>query len=66
MSLTAIVNAVMRAHHASHDAPKIFDDFLAEGLFAPDELAALQGHMVTVLALATFLRSFARYPTTVT
>lgn len=49
MSLTAIVNAVMRAHHATHDAPKIFDDFLAAALFTPDERAGLEAHLVTAL-----------------
>lgn len=51
MSLTAVINVVMRAHHARHDAPKIFDDFLAEALFEPAELAKLHGHLVTTLAL---------------
>lgn len=47
MSITAIVNAVMRAHHAKHDTPKIFDDSLAAALFLPGELAELEGHLVT-------------------
>lgn len=37
--LSAIGMAYMRAYHAIHDTPKIFDDFLATGLFAPEELA---------------------------
>jgi methyltransferase (TIGR00027 family) len=37
MSITALLNAVMRAYHAEHDRPPIFDDPLAAGLFTPDE-----------------------------
>lgn len=35
--LTAIVMAYARAHHATHDPLKIFDDFLAALLFTPEE-----------------------------
>jgi len=37
--LTAIAMAYGRAYHATHDSPKIFDDFLAPALFTPEELA---------------------------
>lgn len=35
--LTAIAMAYARAHHATHDSPKIFDDFLADQLFTLEE-----------------------------
>lgn len=35
--LTAIAMAYARAHHATHDSPKIFDDFLANSLFTSEE-----------------------------
>jgi O-methyltransferase involved in polyketide biosynthesis len=37
--LTAIAMAYSRAYHATHEAHKIFDDFLADSLFTPDERA---------------------------
>lgn len=40
-SLTALITAFSRAHHALHDEPKIFHDYLARELFAPEELAFL-------------------------
>jgi len=36
--LSALGMAYMRAYHATHDSPKIFDDFLAASLFTPEEL----------------------------
>lgn len=35
--LTALAMAYARAFHARHVTPKIFDDFLAESLFTPEE-----------------------------
>ncbi len=35
--LSAMVMAYARAYHATHDSPKIFDDFLADSLFTPEE-----------------------------
>ena len=35
--LSAMVMAYARAYHATHDLPKIFDDFLADSLFTPEE-----------------------------
>jgi methyltransferase (TIGR00027 family) len=35
--LTAIVMAYSRAYHATHESDKIFDDFLADSLFTPEE-----------------------------
>lgn len=37
--LTAIAMAYARAYHATHDSPKVFDDFLAIELFSPEERA---------------------------
>ncbi|HSL42016.1 MAG TPA: SAM-dependent methyltransferase [Anaerolineales bacterium] len=37
--LSALSMAYARAYHATHDSPKIFDDFLANSLFTPEELA---------------------------
>ncbi|MCL4395516.1 MAG: class I SAM-dependent methyltransferase [Chloroflexi bacterium] len=37
VSVTALVTAYVRAYHATHDDPKIFDDFLANELFTPQE-----------------------------
>ena len=37
--LSALAMAYARAYHATHDSPKIFDDFLANSLFTPKELA---------------------------
>ena len=35
--ITALVTAYARAYHATHDSPKIFDDFLADQLYSPEE-----------------------------
>jgi methyltransferase (TIGR00027 family) len=39
--LTAIAMAYARAYHATHDSPRIFDDFLADALFTPEEHAQI-------------------------
>jgi methyltransferase (TIGR00027 family) len=39
VSYTALLTAYARAYHATHDNPKIFDDFLAEALFTESERA---------------------------
>jgi methyltransferase (TIGR00027 family) len=36
-SLTALMNTYIRAYHAMHDTPKIFDDFLAYPLLTEEE-----------------------------
>lgn len=36
-SVTALITAFVRAYHATHDDPKIFDDFLAPQLFSEQE-----------------------------
>lgn len=35
--LTAIAMAYSPAYHATHESNKIFDDFLANSLFTPEE-----------------------------
>lgn len=35
--ITALITAYARAYHARHDSPKIFDDFLADALYTPEE-----------------------------
>jgi methyltransferase (TIGR00027 family) len=40
VSLTAMGTAFMRAYHATHDHPKIFDDFLASHLITAEERQA--------------------------
>jgi methyltransferase (TIGR00027 family) len=37
VSFTALLTAYARAYHATHDNPKIFDDFLADKLFTESE-----------------------------
>ena len=36
-SITALITAYCRGYHATHDSPKIFDDFLAAQLFTAEE-----------------------------
>jgi methyltransferase (TIGR00027 family) len=36
-SITALITAYCRGYHATHDSPKIFDDFLAAELFTSEE-----------------------------
>ncbi len=36
-SITALITAYCRGYHATHDSPKIFDDFLAARLFTAEE-----------------------------
>lgn len=42
ISLTALSTAYIRAHHARHDNPKIFDDFLAYDLLTDDTRATIK------------------------
>jgi O-methyltransferase involved in polyketide biosynthesis len=41
-SLTARITAYFRAHHAMHDTPKIFDDFLARAMFSDADFAQMK------------------------
>ncbi|MBJ6765841.1 class I SAM-dependent methyltransferase [Myxococcaceae bacterium JPH2] len=49
-SVTALISAFTRAHHARNDTPRIFDDFLAEQLFAPEEWATISQHLGSAAA----------------
>ena len=42
VSITAMGTAFMRAYHAAHDQPRIFDDFLAQHLFTPEEVQIIE------------------------
>jgi methyltransferase (TIGR00027 family) len=37
--VTALITAYARAYHATHDSPKIFDDFVADQMYTPEEHA---------------------------
>ncbi len=53
VSKTAMGTAFMRAYHAAHDQPRIFDDFLAQHLITADELQIIEARH-----LAAFQRFF--------
>lgn len=42
VSKTALGTAFMRAYHAAHDHPRIFDDFLAQHLLTAEELRVIE------------------------
>ena len=42
VSKTALGTAFMRAYHAAHDHPRIFDDFLAQQLITAEELLVIE------------------------
>jgi methyltransferase (TIGR00027 family) len=44
-SFTAMLVAYMRAYHAMHDTPKIFDDFLAYHLIPEDKRALIEQYL---------------------
>ncbi len=48
-SITALITAYCRAYHATHDSPKIFDDFLADQLFTPEEHTAFDQNLAGLL-----------------
>ncbi len=50
-SITALITAYCRAYHATHDNPKIFDDFLADQMFTPEEHVAFDKSLAETLAL---------------
>src|SRR5271157_3554313 len=45
-SFTAMSVAYMRAYHAMHDTPKIFDDFLAYELVPEEKRALIEQHLI--------------------
>lgn len=42
VSKTALGTAFMRAYHAAHDHPRIFDDFMAQDLITAEELRVIE------------------------
>jgi methyltransferase (TIGR00027 family) len=50
-SITALITAYCRAYHASHDSPKIFDDFIAPHLFTEQEHVAFDQSLAGTLQL---------------
>jgi methyltransferase (TIGR00027 family) len=46
---TALAMAFARAYHATHDSPKIFDDFLVNDLFSPEELTQWEQNLAATL-----------------
>src|SRR5579859_6362646 len=49
VSTSARIAAFVRAHHATHDDPKIFDDHLAIQLFSDDDLAMFSSNLARAL-----------------
>ncbi len=49
VSLTALLTSYARAYHAVHDAPKIFDDFLAYQFFTEEERKNLEKNLAESL-----------------
>lgn len=49
-SQTALVSAFVRAYHAAHGTPKVFDDFLAERWFSPEEKASFAKNLGDALS----------------
>jgi methyltransferase (TIGR00027 family) len=47
--ITALGTAYARAYHATHDSPKIFDDFLADRLFTKEEHNHLDENLASTL-----------------
>jgi O-methyltransferase involved in polyketide biosynthesis len=50
-SITALITAYCRGYHATHDSPKIFDDFLAADLFTVEEHLALDQQLAGQLKI---------------
>jgi methyltransferase (TIGR00027 family) len=49
--VTALITAYSRAYHATHDAPLLFNDFLADRLFTEQERTFFDMQLSTLLAL---------------
>jgi len=56
-SITALITAYCRAYHATHDSPKIFDDFLADGMFTAEEHVAFDRSLAGQLAVINPIRA---------
>jgi methyltransferase (TIGR00027 family) len=49
--ITALITAYSRAYHATHDSPKIFDDFLADAMFTAEEHTAFDRNLAGLVEL---------------
>lgn len=49
VSLTALTSAFVRAYHAKHSTPKIFDDFLADEILTPEIKTNLEQNLPELL-----------------
>jgi len=49
--ITALITAYSRAYHATHDAPLIFDDFLADQFYTPEEHRQFDQSLAGLLAM---------------
>ena len=49
--ITALITAYARAYHATHDSPKIFDDFLADQMYTGEERAYFNTQLAAILRL---------------
>ena len=47
--ITALITAYARAYHATHDDPKIFDDFAADRLYSTEEHAQFDHNLAQML-----------------
>lgn len=50
VSNSALISAFVRGYHATHDEPKIFDDFLAMQLFTPEQRRVFESNLALALA----------------
>jgi methyltransferase (TIGR00027 family) len=49
--ITALITAYARAYHATHDSPKIFDDYLADQMYTDEERTRFDCLLSTTLSL---------------
>jgi methyltransferase (TIGR00027 family) len=49
--ITAFITAYARAYHATHDSSKIFDDYLADDYYTPEEHASFDQNLAGMLDL---------------
>ncbi len=49
--ITALVTAYARAYHATHDSPLIFDDFVADRFYTPEEHAQFDHNLAALVGV---------------
>jgi methyltransferase (TIGR00027 family) len=49
--ITALITAYARAYHATHDSPKIFDDFLADQMYTQEEHTSFDQSLAGLIKL---------------